>query len=146
GLLRLQALPVGDLPNSASHLLSSLPHMAGVVTVPRKHQAVLRQIEFLPLSGNQVLAILVMNRREVENRILQMHRPYTPAELENAANYLNAAFSGQNLTSIRAALARDFDQTRATMNDMMLAAVSMAGQALDGVGRDDFVLTGGANL
>lgn len=144
--LRLQAMSDVDLLNSASDLLSSLTHMAGVVTVPRKHQAVLRQIEFLPLSGNQVLAILVMNRREVENRILQMHRPYTAAELNKAANYLNTAFSGQDLTGIRAALARDFNRTRETMNDMMLAAVNMAGQALDGVHRDDFVLTGGANL
>ncbi len=47
------------LVESASKLLSGLTQMAGVVMVPRREQVIFRQIEFLPLSGNRVLAILV---------------------------------------------------------------------------------------
>jgi heat-inducible transcriptional repressor len=49
------------LVQAASALLSQLSHMAGVVTVPRRNMVILRRIEFLPLSGNRVLAILVVN-------------------------------------------------------------------------------------
>lgn len=135
-----------DLLHSASSLLSSLTRMAGVVTVPKRDQAVLRQIEFLPLSDNRVLAILVVNQREVENRILQMDRPYSAAELNRASNYLNTIFAGQGLTSVREALARDLTRTRESVNEMMLEAVNMAGQALDGADDGDFVLAGGSNL
>jgi transcriptional regulator of heat shock response len=51
----------------------------------------LRQVEFLPLSERRVLAILVLNGQEVQNRIIQTRRPYDAAELQRAANYLNAA-------------------------------------------------------
>ena len=39
-----------ELLGAVSSLLSSITSMAGVVTIPRMHQATLRQIEFLPLS------------------------------------------------------------------------------------------------
>ena len=135
-----------DLLQSASSLLSSLTRMAGVVTVPKRDHAVLRQIEFLPLSGNRVLAILVVNRREVENRILQMDRPYSTTELSQASNYLNSLFAGQDMTSVREALVRDIGDTRASMDEMVFRAVQMAGQALDDTDDGDFVLAGGSNL
>src|SRR5579883_112812 len=71
-----------DLLQTASTLLSRLSAMAGVVTVPRRNVAVLRRIEFLPLSGGRVLAILVVNQREVQNRVLDVGRDYSAAELE----------------------------------------------------------------
>ena len=50
----------GALVTSVSNLLSSITSLAGVVTVPRGQHASLRQIEFLPLSENRILAILVI--------------------------------------------------------------------------------------
>src|SRR3546814_376569 len=75
-----------DLVEAASNLLSEMSQMAGVVTVPRRNLAVLRRIEFLPLSGNRVLAILVVNQHEVQNRIISTERPYGADELERYAN------------------------------------------------------------
>jgi heat-inducible transcriptional repressor len=144
--LRFQAMTDDELLHSASNLLSSLTHMAGVVTVPKRDHAIMRRIEFLPLSENRVLAILIVNQREVENRILQMHRPYSASELNQASNYLNTLFAGQGLTSIREALLRDLSETRANMHDMVLEAVRMAGQLLEDTDDGDFVLAGGANL
>ena len=68
----------GDEPQSAGRRRFAsavdVTHLAGVVTLPRQAQAALSQIEFLPLSDNRVLAILVVNGREVQNRILQLER------------------------------------------------------------------------
>ncbi|MDP2326225.1 MAG: heat-inducible transcriptional repressor HrcA, partial [Gammaproteobacteria bacterium] len=46
------------IASAASSALSSLTSLAGVVTIPRQHHVTLRHIEFLPLSGRRVLAIL----------------------------------------------------------------------------------------
>jgi heat-inducible transcriptional repressor len=62
---------------SVSNLLSAVTRLAGVVTVPRRPQMALRQIEFLPLSNRRVLAILVINDREVQNKILDVERDFT---------------------------------------------------------------------
>ncbi len=77
------------LVNSVSDLLSNITSLAGVVTVPKGQHATLRQIEFLSLSDNRVLAILVINDREVQNRILHTDKPHTASELQRAANFIN---------------------------------------------------------
>src|SRR5580658_8221805 len=48
-----------SLVAAASQLLSNITHLAGVVTMPLAHSAVLTQIEFLALSENRVLVVLV---------------------------------------------------------------------------------------
>ena len=73
----------------ASQVLSSITHLAGVVTIPRQPHQSLSQIEFLPLSDNRVLAVMVVNGRDVQNRIVQLERHYTAEELRRAANFLN---------------------------------------------------------
>jgi heat-inducible transcriptional repressor len=142
-----QASPTAnELMESASQLLSSLTHMAGVVTVPRRDYSALRQIEFLPLSGGRVLAILVVNEREVQNRILHAHRDYSAAELQEAANYLNAMFAGRDLVSVRETLLRDMLNARASMDQLMVEALSMAEQVIEPASRGDYVLAGETNL
>src|SRR5690606_28387428 len=73
---------------SVSHLLSAMTRLAGIVTVPHRPRTPLRQIEFLPLSGRRVLAILVVNDREVQNKIFEVERDFTESELRQASNYL----------------------------------------------------------
>src|SRR3546814_4583692 len=78
-------LSEADLVEAASKLLSEMSQMAGGVTVPRRNLAVLRRIEFLPLAGNRVLAILVVNQHEVQNRIISTERPYGADEIGRAS-------------------------------------------------------------
>ncbi len=135
------------LLETASTLLSEVTHLASVVMLPRREQATLRQVEFLPLSDNRVLVILVINEREVQNRIIHTERLYTPAELQQATNYLNAAFAGRDLSRVRQSLLKEMNEARESMNRMMLAAVEMADKAFntEAVG-DDYVVAGQANL
>jgi heat-inducible transcriptional repressor len=139
----------GDILGSASTLLSALTRMAGVVTVPRRSHSSLRQIEFLPLSDNRILAILVIDEKEVQNRILHMDRDYSSDELRLASNYLNSQFAGKSLTKVREQLLAELADTRETMNSMMAGAISMARQAFETSSDDPaqgFVLAGETNL
>lgn len=149
GQLRAHANAGDDLLQSASLLLSSLSDMTGVVTVPRADNATLRQIEFLPLSGQRVLVILVINQREVQNRILATERDYSRAELERAANYINARFAGTGLATIRSSLASELENARDEMNRGILDTLTMARSAFVETGNasgGDFVLAGETNL
>jgi heat-inducible transcriptional repressor len=137
----------GELLQVASEVLSSLTRMAGVVTVPRRNLAVLRRIEFLPLSDRRVLAILVVNQHEVQNRVLRVDRDYGADELERFANAINQHFTGQELVRLRQSLLDDVAAAKVKVDQTLLQAVSMAEQALDDAsGRQDYVLAGGSNL
>jgi heat-inducible transcriptional repressor len=136
----------GDLLQAASGLLSSLTRMAGVVTVPRRNLAVLRRVEFLPLSDRRVLAILVVNQHEVQNRVLHTDRDYAADELERFANAINQHFVGQELVRLRQSLLDDVAAAKVRVDQTLLQAVAMAEQALTDGGGHDYVLAGGSNL
>lgn len=134
--------------NSVSQMLSALTSMAGVVTMPRGQQSVLRQIEFLGLSDNRVLVILVINDREVQNRILHTKHNYSTSELQRATNYINENYVGTDLADIRKRLIEELDSTRDTMNQAMRDVVTVAQSALEGAGSagGEFVIRGETNL
>lgn len=136
------------LLDSVSGLLSSLTRLASVITVPRGSRAVLRQIEFLGLADNRVLAILVINDREVQNRILHTEQPHTADELQKAANFINENYVGNDLMEIRKRLIADLERTRDSMNQAMLDIITVAQSAMEGAAspQGEFVLSGETNL
>lgn len=136
----------GGLVGSVSRMLSDVTSLAGIVSVPRGQQAVLRQIEFLPLSDNRILAILVINDREVQNRILYTEREYTASELTQAANFINEHYAGESLPQLRDSLLADLDQLRESMNQAMVDIIAVAQSAMDADSDSDFVLAGETNL
>ncbi len=138
----------GALVSSVSNLLSDFTNLAGVVTIPHARHAALRQIEFLPLSENRILAILVINDREVQNRILHTDRDYTASELQQAANFINEHYAGKELSQVRDRIVADLDQTRDSMNQAMHDIIAVAQSAMDEApqSRGEFVLAGETNL
>ncbi len=139
---------VNSLVESASGLLSGLTSMAGVVTLPKHERAEFRQIEFLPLSDQRVLAILVTNQKEVQNRILHTEREYTESELQQAANYLNELCEGQDLVAARQKILDELNKVREHMNDLMRSAVEMGEKVFSDSDSEkaDFVVVGQTNL
>jgi heat-inducible transcriptional repressor len=138
----------GSLVSSVSNVLSQFTSLAGVVTMPRGQHAALRQIEFLPLSENRILAILVINDREVHNRILQVDREYTESELQQAANFINHHYAGIEMIQVRERILADLDDARLSMNQAMHDIIEVAQSAMDGGNAPDgeFVLAGETNL
>ena len=132
---------------SVSSLLSAVTSLAGIVTVPRRTQTALRQIEFLPLSGRRVLAILVVNDREVQNKILNVSRDFSADELKRAGNYLNEYCGGRSLSEVRDLLLAELKRTRASMNALMVEAIEMAQKVFpEAEPEPEFVVAGETNL
>jgi heat-inducible transcriptional repressor len=115
-----------ELVATVSQLLSSVTQLAGVVTVPLTQQASITQIEFVGLSENRVLVVMVFNDREVQNRIIQLERYYSRDELKRASNYLNEQVRGRTLPQVRQEILRQLSETHAHLNKIMLDAISMA--------------------
>ncbi|MGZ5526191.1 MAG: heat-inducible transcriptional repressor HrcA [Methylomonas sp.] len=136
-----------DVVGVASRLLAELTQMAGVVTLPKRELVCLRHIEFLSLSHTRVLVIFVTNEQEVHNKIINTSKVFSPAELQQAANYLNSIYSGRSLDAVRKAVLKELQDDQERMNQGMLDAVKMAQLAFDQDNKkDDYVLAGETNL
>ena len=120
-----------ELVQAASSLLSNITAQAGLVTVPRQEANQLRQVEFLPLSGNRVLVILVVNEREVQNRIIHTQRPFTEAQLRDAAAMVNQRYAGQALNQVKERILREMREARSQIDSYLEDSLDLASKALD---------------
>ncbi len=140
-------LALENLLQSASTVLSSLTQLTGIVALPRRNRTQLRQVEFLPLSANRVLVILVLNNREVQNRIIYTDRVYTQSELQQAANYLNSHFVGKDLLTIRQDLSVGLREDRDHMARLIQMAIEVADKVFSTQeDSKDYLIAGQNNL
>lgn len=141
----LQGRPSNQIISSASQLLSSLTHFAGVVIAPRRASSRIRQIEFLSLSEKRILLIIVTTDGDVQNRILNTDKAYSPSELVSAANYLTQNFAGLDFEQIRQRIASEIMQLREDIKPLMEQALE-AGDAALAENAMPYVISGERNL
>ena len=134
------------LLSSASELLSAMTHFVGLVTVPRRQQFAFRHIDFVPLDGQRLLVILVFTDNEVQNRIVQMPRPFDASELEQVANYLNSQFSGLTLAEIRLRLQRELREAKSAVEQALASAAELSETAFADADGEDVLVAGQTRL
>lgn len=111
---------------AASSMLAEMTNMAGIVSLPRAEYQQIRTIEFLPLSGKQVLAIVVVNDQEVHNHVIETSRVYSRDELQVVSNYLSQSFVGRSLSEARQQLLNQIQTARSELDQMLDAVVDVA--------------------
>ena len=134
------------LVKAATTYLSDLTQMASVVTVPKRAETTFRHVEFLPLSNRRVLAILVTNEQDVQNKIIPVERDYSQAQLVEVANFLNEYYIGHSLEDMRATIRRELEASRADMNQCMQAMTEALGTAVEDVDDEALIIEGQTNL
>lgn len=137
-----------DLPqkviSNAAHLLSSLSQFVGVVLAPRR-TSVFRHMEFLRLSERRLLVIIVAPDGDVQNRVIFTDIDYTQSQLIEAANFLNAHYSGLSIEQVRHKLQTEVESLRGEIAALMQAAVAASSDAL-AQNQGEVVISGERNL
>ncbi len=129
---------------NAAQLLSNLSQFVGVVMAPRR-ASVFRHIEFLRLSERRLLVIIVSPDGDVQNRVIFTEADYTPSQLVEAANFLNAHYAGLTMEQVRERLKLEVDKLRGEIATLMQAAVNVGSQAMS-ESQDEVVFSGERNL
>jgi heat-inducible transcriptional repressor len=124
---------VEDLLMQATTLLSGLSQLAGLVVTPKRETA-LRHAEFVPLSPDRALVVLIGEDGSVENRVIQMPKGLPPSGLIEATNYLSARLSGKTLEDARSQITSELQDHRVELDTLTAKLVSAglaewAGQA-----------------
>lgn len=134
-----------ELVESASSLISKVTQLTGIVTIPRREKITFRHIEFLPLSDNQILVILVLNQREVQNLIIHTDKEYTLSELQQAANFLMSHYTGKDFLEIRQILLNEMHEDHRSIDNIMHTVFDTAEKNLQKQ-QEDYVIAGESNL
>ncbi|MEM7077964.1 MAG: heat-inducible transcriptional repressor HrcA [Pseudomonadota bacterium] len=138
-----------ELVASASDLLSQITQMTCLITTPLRNQVTLRHIEFVPLDDDRVLVILVLNDREVQNRVIHTEREFSSVELTQAANLINREFGGRALIDIRNEVLESMQADKDRMDTLMQSALDMAAAVFSDPqeeGSQDLVVSGESRL
>ena len=109
--------PVNDRLDQASRTISGLSACAGLVIAP-KIDDVLKEIDFLRLSDDRVLVVMVHANGGVENRVIEIGEDIPRSALRQAANYLNSFLTGQKLSGIQSRLKERLKQDRQALDEL----------------------------
>jgi len=128
GTCKASGRNVEDVLGEATKALSGLSRCASVVMVP-KHDHTVKHIEFVPISNQQALVVLVAEDGSVENRVIDIPVGLPPSVLVQAGNYLNARLVGHSLESMRDVIQIDLASRQAEL-DGLAARVVESGLAV----------------
>jgi len=132
--LAAAANDVGALLDGTADLLHDLSHHVGVVTTPRPKVDPVRQLEFVRLRENRVIAVFVSEAGIVTNKLVQLEFPMEPGELERAANYLNekiheAQAVAASMPDLRERILADMRADQSALRDLLEKALALAEQS-----------------
>jgi heat-inducible transcriptional repressor len=127
--------------------LSGVTHGASLVLTP-KHEAPIKHIEFVALTRERALVVLVFGDGHVENRIFTPPAGQTPSSMREAANFLNAIAEGHTLSELGQVIAREINARRREINSLAAELVE-SGVALwenEGEPTERLIVRGRGNL
>ena len=119
------------LMERTSQLLSALSNNVGIVVSPNLANDRLQHIEFVNLSDNRILVVLVSAPNIVHNRIIRLKVTFAKEDLERTANYLNAEFSGKTLAEIRSEIIRLMHEEKTMFDKLLQTAVILCSQSIE---------------
>jgi heat-inducible transcriptional repressor len=119
---------VGTLLDEITATLSGVTGSASVVLAP-KFEAQIRHIEFVNLSPDRALVVLVHTDGHVENRMFTPPPGQTPSSLREAANFLNSFAEGRTLSELLLVIKDEIIRRRQEI-DVLARAMVESGLAL----------------
>ena len=138
---------VASVLDQVGQALSGVTHGASLVLTP-KHEAPIKHIEFVSLSQDRALVVLVFGDGHVENRVFTPPPGQTPSSMREAANFLNAIAAGHTLSELGAVIAREINARRQEI-DTLAAELIADGFALwenEGEATERLIVRGRGNL
>jgi heat-inducible transcriptional repressor len=131
------------LISSVADTLSHLTKFAGVVLIPRAKKIAFKHIEFLELSKNRILVIIVTDDGGVQNRVLYTENNYNKQNLLEASNFFNQHYAGYNIEEVKSRLVNELKTMKAEMVTLMTAAIETS----DDIDQNEnLVMSGQRNL
>ena len=138
---------MGDMLDRVSTALSGVTQGASLVLAP-KHEAPVKHIEFVSLSPDRALVVLVFADGHVENRLFTPPIGQTPSSMREAANFLNAIMAGHTLVEARKLVEQEIKNRRQELDSLAqdLVETGMVVWENSGERNERLIVRGRSNL
>ena len=138
---------VSSVLDRVGSTLSALTHGASLVLTPKQEQPI-KHIEFVSLSPDRALVVLVYSNGDVENRLFTPPVGQTPSAMREAANFLNAVLEGRTLSELLSTIQDDVDLRRQEIDSLAQDLVTQGLAVWQTQGDDDerLIVRGRGNL
>ena len=138
---------VTALLDQVSATLSGITRSASVVLAPKTETAI-RHIEFVSLSPERALVVLVFADGHVENRIFTPPPGQTPSSMREAANFLSSIADGRRLSDLSRSISAEIAERRQEINTLAhdLVETGVAFWANAGERSERLIVRGQSNL
>ena len=117
---------IDSLLPAVSHVLSQASRSVGFAVRPAHEVAVFDRVEFIPLSANRVLVVIVARGGHVIQKVIDVDEALTADDLRQAANYLNEEFAGLPLHRAREAVLERLNEARELYDALRARAMRLA--------------------
>ncbi len=138
---------VGGILDRVGSALSGVTKGASLVLTP-KHEAPIKHIEFVSLSQDRALVVLVFSDGHVENRLFTPPPGQTPSSMREAANFLNSLVEGKTISELQRTILNEINQRRQEI-DILARQLVESGLALwqgEGEHPERLIVRGRSNL
>ena len=138
---------VSSVLDRVGSTLSALTHGASLVLTPKQEQPI-KHIEFVSLSPDRALVVLVYSNGDVENRLFTPPVGQTPSAMREAANFLNAVLEGRTLSELLSTIQDDVDLRRQEIDSLAqeLVTQGLAVWQTQGDDNERLIVRGRGNL
>jgi heat-inducible transcriptional repressor len=109
-----------------THVLSQAARTIGFAVGPAHESAVFDRVEFVPIAGARVLVVIVARGGHVVQKVIDSGQPLSADDLRQAANYLNAEFSGLPIHRAREAVLDRLREERTLCDELVARAIQLA--------------------
>ncbi len=135
-----------DMMRGATKLLSGLSRSVGVLLAPRAQHLVVKCIEFVHLSGERILVILVTRSGQVHPKMVVLDEVIPQEELNKIAKVLNTLAQGLTLSEVRELLIKKMAEEKAMYDDLLRRALELGQKSLEGEPEGEVYIGGAANI
>ena len=138
---------VSSVLDRVGSTLSALTHGASLVLTPKQEQPI-KHIEFVSLSPDRALVVLVYSNGDVENRLFTPPVGQTPSAMREAANFLNAVLEGRTLSELLSTIQDDVALRRQEIDSLAqeLVTQGLAVWQTQGDDNERLIVRGRGNL
>jgi heat-inducible transcriptional repressor len=137
---------VEDLLSHVSQEVARASHQVGFAIAPATETTTLEHLNFVPMDPGKVLVVLVSAGGHIVHKVVETKETYTDAELQQAANYLNAEFKGRSLEQVRTAVVERLREERTLYDALMARALQLASSTFEGMTSEPVVFIQGTSL
>lgn len=137
---------VDGLLREAGKLLSALSPYVALVLTPRVDESHFRRVEFVSLTRDRVLVILMADTGWVHHKVVVVDEPMDQEDLDRMGRYLTGLLHGNSLQKVRDLLVAQMAEEKAQYDRLLTRALQLWAQALESEAEADVYVAGAAHI